>query len=245
MLNLQVLIVEDDISFAIELSMLVEEIGYVVQKVLDDSEEVLSLIQEEQPDIILMDIDIKGSLNGLEVITEIQNLKIPVLFITSHARQDYYEKARDMHAVGFLVKPVEKLTLRSSIELALRSLAGQKVPVGDANDEGFLLKDSFFIKKDSHLEKVPVKKILYIESARNYVILHTEGRKFMLRITMTTLSEKLPDSSFVRIHRSYFVNLSKIDALQLSDNNLKVGNEQLPIGRSYRKAFLEQLKLLK
>ncbi len=244
MIDLQVLIVEDDISFAVELSMLVEEIGYKVQGVLDNSEEVLSLIREEQPDIILMDIDIKGQRNGLEVITEIENLKIPVLFITSHARQDYYEKAREMHAVGFLVKPVEKLTLRSSIELAMRSLAGQKVPVGDSNDEGFLLKHSFFIKKNNTLEKVPINKILYIESARNYVILKTETRKYILRTTMTALNEKLTDTSFVRIHRSYLVNLTRVNALQLTENNLQVGDEQLPIGRSYRKAFLEQLKLL-
>ena len=94
MADVRVLIVEDDFSFGLELVMLVEEIGYQVLGLKENSDDALVLIQQDTPDVILMDIDIKGSMNGLELATAIKHLRIPVIFITSIQRIDYYEQAR-------------------------------------------------------------------------------------------------------------------------------------------------------
>ena len=117
--RLKVLIVEDNFSFAIELEMLLEELNYEVISKHDNSATALEAIFSKEPDLILMDINIKGELNGVEIGQKIIGLNIPILYITSFKDEATYREAAKSNMIGYLVKPIEKYSLRTAVQLAI------------------------------------------------------------------------------------------------------------------------------
>jgi len=120
--NIKVLIVEDNALFALEMEMLIFNLGYEVLKVVNNSEDALATIAFTPPDLIIMDIDIEGNLNGIEVAEKISHRKIPVLFVTSMRDKSLYEKAKKTSLVGYLIKPFDEISLQSAVEFGLSSL---------------------------------------------------------------------------------------------------------------------------
>ena len=121
MSNIKILLVEDDPSYAIELQMLVDDLGYDVLATVDNAEAVFEVIKKEKPDLILMDIQIKGSLTGIEVAKQIEEENINVIFITSYDDKEKFAEANSTKHFGYIVKPFNHLTLESTIEVALMS----------------------------------------------------------------------------------------------------------------------------
>ncbi|MEY3368184.1 MAG: hypothetical protein RI973_1339 [Bacteroidota bacterium] len=241
MADVRVLIVEDDFSFGLELVMLVEEIGYQILGLKENSDDALVLIKQDTPDVILMDIDIKGSMNGLELATAIKDLRIPVIFITSIQRIDYYEQARELTAAAFLVKPVEKITLRSSIELTLRNLGKTGTAEKEPKAADATQQDVFYIRKNNVAHRINLSEILFVESFKNYCTIHSPKNKYTLRSTISSLEEKLPADLFLRIHKSYIVNLRKIETVEISRGKVKLAGIEVPFGKSYRQLLLDKI----
>jgi DNA-binding LytR/AlgR family response regulator len=241
--RLSVLIVEDDPSFGLELEMLVEEIGCKVVGLVDNAAAALELIFSEEIDLILMDIDIKGKLNGLAIGKKIYHLSIPVLFITGMSTKEHYEEALTTNFIGYLVKPVNKYTLKTTIDLAFDKLR-QGSPVRDASERKELLKeDFFFVRRNKLHEKVNWRDIALIEGASDYVKLWTkDSRSYLLRQTMKRMEEMLGKRSFYRVHRSYIVNLEAIEAIDFKGGEIRVLNREVPINRKSRQE-LEQMAL--
>lgn len=116
--DLSILVVEDEPS--LELENLLQDIGYQSVISVDNSAEAFEYIYTDQPDLILMANEIKGRYSGLQVAEKIKHLKIPILFITSLWQQAIYDKALQTNFIGFMVKPLEPFSIRSSIELAIQ-----------------------------------------------------------------------------------------------------------------------------
>lgn len=117
---LSILIVEDDLSFALEIEILVRELGHEVMARVDNDIDALLWMTTYTPDLVLMDVDINGELTGIQVAEETKGLKIPVLFMTSYGVDEYYEQARETNFLGYLEKPIHKFALRSTIDLVER-----------------------------------------------------------------------------------------------------------------------------
>jgi len=109
---LNILIVEDNFSFATELRMLIRNLGYNCAGVIETGEKALLEIQKNTPDAIIMDITLSGELSGLDVAEKIKNEKIPILIITSFNDEMTYLRASKLDMIGFLVKPLNEYTLR-------------------------------------------------------------------------------------------------------------------------------------
>lgn len=246
--SLKVLIVEDDLLFSIELEMLVQDIGYEVLARVDNSEEALKIIIDLEPDFILMDIDIKGALTGLEVAKKIMHLDIPVLFITSFGDADHYKTAQDSNSVGYLVKPVDKYSLITAISLAVGNLAGiepsykpSELESHNANNS-FLLKNFLFFRKKGNYHKILIDDILYFETEGNYVNAQLiNGERLIARLNMTELESFISQNSFMRIHRKFMVQLEKIEQINVQTNNIILGGLELPISRRYRDDLLSRI----
>lgn len=245
--KLNVLIVEDSLSFALELELLVQSIGYQVIGRADNAKKALAIIQEQEPDFILMDIDIKGDMNGLELGNKIRHLKIPILYITSFGTQEYYERAQSSNMIGYLVKPIDKLSLRSSIQLAFQNAYFEKTQQTEAeampaeNYENFISKDCFFYKKKKTYHKVKIDDILFVRSNGNYCETITDNQiMFITRMPISKMEEILPSRKFMRLHRQYIIQISKIDMIDFQESIIKIKDDTLPIGRSKRKE-LEQM----
>ena len=250
--SLNILIVEDDLALALNLEVIVEEMGYNVIGRVDNSAEALELILTKKPDLILMDIDIKGDLSGLQIADKIKHLAIPVIFTTSHDSQEYFDKAELTNNIGYLVKPVHKFTLLSTIETAFKKLF-QVEQKNNSNTEiqaedkqkVFSLKDALFFKKRGLLHKINICDILYISADDNYTITVTKDGEFLSALRLFEIEEILKSHSFLKTHRSYLINIHKIDSIDPVKNIINIGSKEIPISRANRTMVLEKINLLK
>ncbi len=125
--DLNILIVEDNLSFSLELEMLIDEMGYQLVDSVDNSERALEIIHSKMPDLILMDIDINGNLSGTQVGEKIKHLDIPIIFTTSFDDESHYKDAQDSNIIGYLIKPISKFSLKTNIDMAIKNIASKKM----------------------------------------------------------------------------------------------------------------------
>lgn len=241
--NLSVLIVEDDFSFSLELEMMIKEVGYEVLATVDNSPEALDYIYSNQPDLILMDVDIKGKLSGIEIAEKIQHLDIPILFITSFKQQEGYDRARNTNFYGYMVKPIEKYSLQSAIELAIRNL-NLKKGVTKEGATTVSLNGYLFFKKKGVFKKVNIEEICFIEADGNYSLTITQNDKLITSLTLNELEAILEGHHFMRIHRGYLVSLKKISYLDTINNKVIVGEHTIPISRTKKAELVKLIQLL-
>ena len=252
MSNVKIFVVEDDLSYALELEMLIEELGYELVASFKSAKGLFQAIKKEKPDLILMDIQLEGEMDGIEIAKRIQDEKIGIIFITSFKDKEIYNKTRQTRKFGYIVKPFNHLTLQSAIETALRLLDLQEkknspsfdLEKKQAWEDGLILKNYIFIKRKSKLEKVSLADIWYIEADGNYSLIKLENRKFILKLSLTKVSKILSDKKFIRISKGYIVNMEKISSIELSTNQLILGDLRLAIGRRYKELMLGKLKTL-
>lgn len=102
-----------------------------------------------------------------------------------------------------------------------------------------VLEDRIFVRHNGRMQKLLLEDILYIEADRNYCTLVTNPTKHVLTNTLKVMEEKLPKSSFVRVHRSYIINISKLDVV--ADGHLEIGRKVIPIGKSHKELLLNRL----
>ena len=241
--DLSILIVEDDFSFSLELEMLVKNIGYTVLASVDNSAKALEYIFADQPDLILMDVDINGKLTGIELAEKIQNLDIPILFITSFKQSDIYHRAKQTNFIGYMVKPVEEYSLRSSIELAINNLS-LKNNIPPTEVTAFPFKKDLFFKKKGVFKKIRIDQIHFIEAHGNYSITNTMDDKLTTSLSLSELEIILKDHYFMRVHRSYVINLQKITTLDIVNNKVWIGQQIVPISRANKMKLIEAVRLL-
>jgi len=244
MAELSIYIVEDEPLYANQLLMLVDELGYQLAGMADNGEKAINEILTLNPDLLLMDIKVKGERSGIEIVASIQEkIKAPVIFITSFTDQETFDNAKVVNPYAFLTKPFDGLTLQRTIELAFNNSQLAK-PGTDNEDwkEDVVFQESFFIKTRNKLEKVQVDEILYLEVEDRYSTVFTEGgKKYVLRMSMENVQKKLPQDKFFRTHRKYSVNLSKVKSMDLQDNLLSVGDVSIPISRSSKEELMKKL----
>lgn len=233
---LKVLIVEDDFSFALDLQMLVEEMGYQCVGIMDSGEKAYELINKKSPDAILMDIDLKGQLSGIELAERLQKKNIPILFITSYKDENTYQRAKSLRMIGFLVKPLNDLTLLTAIDACLRD-----IPESIKDENLNLLNDSLLIKKGKLFHKVNLEDIYYIKSELEYVSIHTVDDKFIMRESLKKFIDILSSHRFFRSHQSYIINLDYLSSVDMNDSvAILMNDHQAPISRRNRKLIEEQ-----
>ncbi|MCG8327380.1 MAG: response regulator transcription factor [Chitinophagales bacterium] len=233
---------EDDLSFALELGILIKKIGCSVIRPVDHSAEALELIYSESPDLILMDINIKGRMNGVEIGQKIRHLEIPILYITSFDDEVIYQEAKKSRMIGYLVKPVSKYSLTTAINLAISNakMMSQTEEKNQAKTGDFVFRETLFFKKKNIYHKVQLSEIVYVEADDKYCLTHTvTNEKFVARIAISKMERNLPREQFFRIHRSYLVGLNKISSVNFFEGTLRVGEKELPISRANRKLLQE------
>jgi len=233
--SLSILIVEDDPSFGLELEMLVEEIGCNVVGLVDNAAAALELIFSQNIDLILMDVDIKGKLNGLAIGKKIHHLNIPILFITGLSTPEHYEEALMVNFIGYLVKPVDKYTRKTTIDLAFNKLRQDRFALDYSLKKEFIRENYLFVRRNKVYEKVSLQDIILIEGASDYVKLWTkDGKFYLLRQTMKGMEEMLKNWSFQRVHRSHIINLKAIQAIDFVNGEVMVLDRTIPINRKSR-----------
>jgi len=245
--TLKILIVEDDFGNALSVETLVHELGYYCLGVIDNSEDALKSIKADNPDLVIMDININGQLDGIEVAKTNNDPQLPIIFITGLDDKDTYSKAKEVLPVAYLIKPFNSLTLQSTIEYAFNAVkAAEPLPAEPEKEweEDMLLKNNFFIKKNNKLEKVNFTEIHYIQSEGNYSILQTKEKKYVVKISLNKIIDKFPDSLFIRVHQRYIIQTDLIKNIDSQCNNVNIEGVDIPIGRSYKNDLLSRINKL-
>lgn len=241
MSTVKILAVEDDPIYAETLEIVVQELGYDIVAIVDNASDALAFVKEDIPDLILMDIEINDSINGIELAARIKNqCSAPIIFVTSHIDKETFWKAKLTTPHAFITKPYEKHGLQAAIELALIHADGVKLVPPPLN----ITSESFYIKDSGTLFKVNPVDILYIESDEKYCTIHTKSKKHVLNIRLKEVLERLSDNDFIQTHRSYIVRKDAIEMINIADQTLTVAGKGIPIGKSFKTELFSTLNYL-
>jgi DNA-binding LytR/AlgR family response regulator len=241
----RILIAEDDWIIAKEISITLQDLGFEVVGSFDTGEEVLQKVAVLKPDLVLLDIDLAGLLTGIEVAERLRTHTVPFVFLTAMADLPTIEKAKQTEPYAYLVKPVRADTLLSTIEVSLYNYrqkhTGPLTPPPLVR-EVFSIQDHIFVKSKKRLEKIKIADILWIEAEDIYAIIVTPTGRFVLSQPLKSVEERMPPEQFMRVHRSYVVQLDKIQAIE--DHDLVVHGKLIPVGKTFRDRLMSKLAFL-
>jgi len=242
----KILISEDEVIIAEDIAASLEELGYEICAI-DSGEETLNIIRETQPDLVLLDINLRGKADGVEIGARIrQEFNIPFIYLTAYADKATLDRAKKTEPDGFLVKPFDEKGLRSAIEIALYkhdNHNGKEINGLQQNGkEHEVATDYIFVKVKHRIIKVHYSNILWVEAYDNYSFIVTIDQKYLVSSTLKDMEQKLPPHNFVRVHRSYIANLDMIEALE--ENSVVFAKGDIPIGKSYKKTLMSRFNII-
>jgi two-component system LytT family response regulator len=186
-----------------------------------------AILQEKPVDLLFLDIQMPD-LTGLQLLRMLKN---PPAVVLTTAYSEFALEGYELDVLDYLLKPIEF----GRFYKAVSKLVGSRPQRGEQLAQE-IKEDYFFVKTDHQIIKVNFADILFIESLREYVRIHTTTQRIVARLAMQRLEEELPSAKFIRIHRTYIVN---IDAVQKIEGTvLHIGKEQLPVSKGKREEFL-------
>lgn len=242
---IKILIVEDEMIIGANISLQLSDLGYDVVGIVPRGEEALIQIEQNKPDIILMDIQLKGKLDGIETAKQIQiKSNIPIIYLTANTDQQHFERAKETNPHAYISKPFKKLDLQHAIELTInRIMAGRDENLEHIEEEctsPYILSDSIFVKRNENMVKILINDIYYFEADRNYCKIYSKTRECLLVMTLKDIEKKLPKESFLRIHRSYVVNLSHVD--EVAGTHVVILKKAIPLSKAMRGKLMNRLQ---
>ena len=244
---IKILVVEDEMIIAAKISMQLTNLGYEVTGILPRGEEAILHVEENKPDIVLLDINLKGNIDGIETARQMQLMKdIPIIYLTANADEATFNRAKTTRPAAFISKPFKQLDLQRAIELTISRMAeietGQQIENNVNNEHPFILSDRIFVRHKEKMIKIMVADILYMEADRNYSRIFTNNKEYLLAITLKSIEEKLPLDLFVRIHRSYIINLAHID--EVADGHVVIAQKAIPLSAGLKEQLLQRIQTL-
>lgn len=249
MSKVNILIVEDESIVARDIQQSLKKLGYNVVGMASTGENAIELAREHKPDLILMDIMLKGSLSGIDAAREVKDaLNIPVIFLTAYADSSTLNKAKDTEPFGYIIKPFKEIDLHTAIEIALYKHKKES-EVRKERDFLYNLVENketgiLFIKSNSKLVKLKTKEIFFVEALKDYVTINAKTGRFTIHSTMKDIMAKLPPSEFIRVHRSFIVRIDKIASIDFPNLTMEEDKKVIPIGGSYKDELYDKLNML-
>jgi DNA-binding LytR/AlgR family response regulator len=190
-----------------------------------------SVLEKEKIDVIFLDINMP-QMTGFSFI---ENLNYKPLIIITTAYREYAVKSFELNVLDYLVKPIPFDRFLKTINKVYQQMY-INTSVGDTN---LSQEPHIFLKVDKKLLKINLNDILFIESLKDYIKIITKIGDYVVHKSLTAISEELPLSSFLRVHRSFTISINKITAIE--GNSIEIANRRIPIGRNYLKQTKERI----
>lgn len=234
--KIKVLLVEDEYIIAEDISDILTSNNFEVCEICKSFQAASYALDKHHPDIVLLDIKIKGDKDGIDLAHKIRgDYRIPFVFISSHSDPSTIKRAVEVNPYGYLVKPFEDNDVLVAIEVALSNFAKEQ---SEALKD-FVLNDCLFVREKNLSIKIPMADIQYIKAEGNYSTIIANGKSFVLRSTLKDIESKIPEKRFYRSHKSYIINLSHVTAI--NSESIYVNDERLPIGRGQLHQLMESI----
>ena len=244
----RILIVEDDVSISENIEEILQLLGYVNIDIANSANQAVKEIKKHRPDMVFMDIKLKGDKDGIELGEIIhQMVDAPIVYVTSYSDPEIIERAKRTHPAGFIVKPFNTNDIHAMVEIVLYNQRSRPISadtVGSpALESPYLVTDAVYIKADNAFERVDYPDIYYVEANGNMVTIFTKQRNYTIRKSMKDMEEKLPSNLFLRVQKSFIVQLAMIENFNTKEINLKTG-DVVQVGRQYYNSFLAKVNTI-
>lgn len=203
----------------------------------DNALKAADIIAAGECELLFLDIQMP-KITGLDFFRTLQNPP-PVIFTTAYPQ--YALEGFEVNALDYLVKPI---SFDRFLKAVMKAKEFYEIRETNLKEPG--TSSYFFIKADNKLVKISFDEILYVEALQNYVVIHTEDKKYMTYLTFKAVEDYLPAEKFLKVHKSYIVSVSKIDSIEGTD--ILIGQQHIPISRNQREEVMDKLvkgKILK
>jgi len=185
--------------------------------------QAMDVLQKKRVDIMFLDIQMPKLIGTSFVRTLQQSPKI--IFTTAY--KEFAAEAFDLDVVDYLLKPISFERFLKAINKIIQNKPVQEAEEEKVNDHAFL-----YFRADRKMVKVFLDEIIYVESLKDYVKIHRENeRPLIVKQSITTLEDMLPQNKFIRIHRSFIISLQKVTAF--TNHDVEIGTVEIPIGKLY------------
>ena len=247
---INILVTEDESIVRKDIERCLVNLGYNVIASADNGEDAIEMALKHKPDLALMDIMIKGDMNGIAAAEEIKrNLDIPVVFLTAYADENTLNEAKLAEPHGYILKPFKDVDIQTAIEMALHKHGKEQELKLESDFLRSLAEhkqdaDVIFVKNRSRLIRVKHEDLLFVEALKDYVVVHTREESFTIHSTMKDVERKMDDRVFVRVHRSYIVNLQAIESIKYAMITMEGMEKEIPVGGSYKDLLASRINLL-
>ncbi len=225
------IIVDDEPLARAEMRSQIDEVSEV--EIIGDfsnASTALEFLKTNDVDLIFLDIEMP-LITGLEFA---ENLPKQSLIIFTTAYSQYALKSYELDAIDYLLKPIDKRRLEKAINKAVlyHALLSQETVknVVESNTTDFL-----FIKADRRFYKIKFDEIKFIEGLKDYVVIYTQTQKLITAMNLKTIHQKIPGETFLRVSKSYVLNINFIDSFD--KHNIYIDDSEIPLGEVYKAEF--------
>ncbi len=197
----KILIVEDEMIIGANISLQLSKLGYDVTGIVSRGEEAIAHVKQNRPDIILMDIQLKGELDGIDTVIRIQQqMDIPIIYLTANADDTNFDRAKSTNPYAFISKPFKKLDLQHAIELTMGRIDINK---SSGDEEAtcispFIQSDSIYVRRNERMIKIMINDIYYFEADRNYCKIFAKNKECLLVMTLKEINDMPASRTFFK-----------------------------------------------
>ncbi len=231
-MKLKCIIIEDEPVARKVLKEFIEEIDYLeLTGQAENPLKAMSLLENNDVDIIFLDINMPR-ISGIDFL---KTTKFNAQIIITTAYPDFAVDAYGLDVLDYLVKPISFERFLKACNKAKEVKEQKAMTVGTPKNSD----DHFFIKNGNQIEKVFYDDLLYAEAMMNYVMLYTKSKKLMVYITIKGLEDQLPADLFIKVHKSFIVNISKVKSIE--GNILNIGSEKISISQGLREKVVDKI----
>ena len=239
MSNIKVLVVEDSALIAEDIAFKLRKHHFEVVEIFDKGEDAIEFLKKNEPDLVLLDIKLAGALDGISTGYIIQNdYSLPIVYLSDLADAETVNRAKQTRPSNYLTKPFNEADLVRAIDLAFSNFSFQR-PVSATGKK----TDHLFVKSDNGFIRIALSDILFLHADRSYCNIVTEDKTYVQSVSMNHVFEQIHNEDFIRIHRSYVVNVRKITAID--GNIVRVGRHSIEMSKGLRDELMSRLTFLK
>lgn len=233
--NIKVLVVEDKVIISEALVSLLTAHSFEVRTV-STGEEAIVMVENNKLDLILMDIQLAGSIDGITAASIIRkHHDIPIVYLSDYSDAKTVDRAKTTTPAAYLTKPFQDADLVRALDIAFYNSNANKKKTDDHRDLMVRVKQSYI--------KLRPSDIFHLQAERAYCRIITADDEYLVSHSMNHIYEQLDPGTFIRVHRSYVVNREKI--AELNGNELKVGKHKIQVSKEHKDAVSDLFRFLK
>lgn len=243
----KIYIVEDKAITRATLDDVLTTSGYHVIGSSPKAEKAWKEITTKEVDLVILDVNLLGEKDGVWLAEQIRaTLQLPIVFLTAYGDEANLERIMATKPDGYLMKPFKNPDILSVVGIALEKFDQKTLPLTpSAESQPAIMKmqNSVFIKDDYAFVKLSLNEVLFVKSDNNYLEIHTSNKTHVVRSTLKDFGVILPPHKFVQVHRSYIINVDKVD--RILANQVDIGIHEIAISTKYKDHLMQRIVLMK